>query len=713
MALSSRILTGLGAGVGVGLFLGDLVEPLRVVADGFVRLLQMTVLPYVTVSIVISLGQLDLAEARRLGVRAGAVLAALWGLALGFVFLFPLVFPETENAAFFSRALVEPPAPFDFVGLYIPSNPFHSLANSVVPAIVLFSVIVGVALIGVERKARLIDVLAVASETIGRATRFVTSLTPYGVFALAAVAAGTMSLQQIERVEVYLVAYVSMALLMALWVLPGLIGAVTAIPYRAVMAPLRDALITAFLAGDYFIVLPLLIESSKGLLARHGVVEEHASGLPDVIVPASFNFPHTGKLLSISFVLFAGWFADAAVPPQGYPQLALAGLLTLFGSLNAAVPFLLELFRIPADVFELFLATSVVNSRVGTLVGAMHTVTVALIGSAAVAGAVRFDARRVARYALTTLVLTIGVVLGLRIGFQTVLAREFQGAAIVYGMTTVLGHERATVAAAPGETPPPADAGSLLDSVRARGVLRVGFVDGRLPYVFRNADGALVGLDVELAQLLAKDLDVAVEFVPFSSAAFLDGVAAGLCDVGIGGQPVTPRLAVGSRFSEPYLDETLAFVVRDHLRSRFTSWSALREHDGLTVGIPPLPYYVREVQERLPRASLVTFEADSDPFRDGSRFEAVVFPAERGSVLTMLHPAWTVVVPQPGVIKVPLAFPIGRRDEELARFVDTWIELKRRDGTLEALSDHWISGRAATASAPRWSIVRNVLGWLR
>ena len=31
-------------------------------------------------------------------------------------------------------------------------------------------------------------------------------------------------------------------------------------------------------------------------------------------MPASFNFPHTGKLLSLSFVLFAGWFADAPVP---------------------------------------------------------------------------------------------------------------------------------------------------------------------------------------------------------------------------------------------------------------------------------------------------------------------------------------------------------------------------------------------------------------
>ena len=89
-----------------------------------------------------------------------------------------------------------------------------------------------------------------------------------------------------------------------------------------------------------------------------------AAALPDVIVPASFNFPHSGKLLSISFVLFAGWFADAVVSLADYPRLALSGLVTFFGSLNAAVPFLLDLFRIPADTFQLFLATGVINSRV-------------------------------------------------------------------------------------------------------------------------------------------------------------------------------------------------------------------------------------------------------------------------------------------------------------------------------------------------------------
>ncbi len=84
MSFSVRILVGLIAGIAVGLFLGDLVEPLRLVADGFVKLLQMTVLPYVVISIVSSLGSLSREEASRLGVRAGVVLAGLWLLALLF-----------------------------------------------------------------------------------------------------------------------------------------------------------------------------------------------------------------------------------------------------------------------------------------------------------------------------------------------------------------------------------------------------------------------------------------------------------------------------------------------------------------------------------------------------------------------------------------------------------------------------------------------------
>jgi hypothetical protein len=46
-------------------------------------------------------------------------------------------------------------------------------------------------------------------------------------------------------------------------------------------------------------------------------------------------------------------------------------------------------------------------------------------------------------------------------------------------------------------------------------------------------------------------------------------------------------------------------------------------------------------------------------------------------------------------------------------FVNSWIELKRRDRTLDRLYDHWILGESAEHAKPRWSVIRDVLGWVQ
>lgn len=716
MSSSTKILIGLLAGVFVGLFFGEHASVLKVVADGFVKLLQMTVLPYITLSIITSLGGLSYDQVKTLGIRAGTVLIGLWCLALVFTFLIPLAFPAIETASFFSATLVERRPPFNFVDLFIPSNPFYALSNNVVPAVVLFSVFVGVALIGVERKHTALDVFGVAKEALSKATKFVVGLTPYGIFAIAAHTAGTLNLEQIARIQVYLITYVIVASLVALWVLPGLVSALTPFSYREVLGPTRDALITAFMAADLFIVLPILIQACKELLERRQLVDETTRTLPDVIVPTSFNFPHTGKLLSISFILFAGWFADAAVPVTEYPRLALTGLLTFFGSLSAAVPFLLDLFRIPADTFQLFLATGVVNSRFGALLAAVHTVTVALLGSAAIVGSLRFNAARVARYLIITLVLSGVTIGGLRALFATVMKSTFAGEELVYSMRPLMSDRDARLVKQADlgdalEKP----AGPLIDAIKKRGMLRVGVFIDRLPFVFLNRERRLVGFDVEMAHLLARDLGAKVEFVQLEESRALPHLlATGRIDLAMTGFPITPERAAGMLFSDPYLDETFAFVVKDHLREEFSGWANIRDLAAFPVALPDLPYFIDRLKARAPGLKLQvvdSFNKIEEGLQKGT-FDAVALPAERGSVLTLLYPKYTVVVPEPGVVKIPLAYPLAGGDPNWAYFLNTWIELKRRDGTIDALYGHWILGKQAGKRQPRWSIMRDVLGWV-
>ena len=363
----------------------------------------------------------------------------------------------------------------------------------------------------------------------------------------------------------------------------------------------------------------------------------------------------------------------------------------------------------------------VINSRFGSLLAAVHTVAVTLLGSAAILGAIRFSLARIARYLLITAAITLFTIGGLRAAFNTAFAGSFAGEELVYGMRPLLTGRDARLMkpvelgedereAAPTE--------SLLQRIAQRGTIRVGVLADRLPFVFMNREGFLVGFDVEMAQLLARDLGVKAQFVQMEAAGpgvprlFLAGDA---IDVAMTGFPVTARRASQILHSEPYLNETLAFLVKDQLRQEFSSWPGIRELGAFPVLIPAVQYFSDVVKARAPALRLTvaaSMKQIEQALKSGSA-DAVVLPAERGSVLSLLHPKYTVVVPEPGIVKIPLAYPVARRDQEFAAFLNTWIELKRRDGTIDALHEHWILGKQATKRQPRWSIMRDILHWVQ
>jgi ABC-type amino acid transport substrate-binding protein len=261
----------------------------------------------------------------------------------------------------------------------------------------------------------------------------------------------------------------------------------------------------------------------------------------------------------------------------------------------------------------------------------------------------------------------------------------------------------------------PRKGASILETVRARGRIRVGFIPDQRPYSHLNSRAELVGFDVEMAHALGVELGVAVEFAPVPRDRFEEVLEAGGVDLVMAGVVLTTRRASRVEFSPPYLDETLAFVVPDHRRAEFSDAEWVRAQPGLRVGVPDLPYVRQLLEREFPNVTIVSLPLnDSEGYfagRNGQHLDAALLTAERGSFLTLLYPAYSVAVPHPLEIRAPLAYPVARHDVELARFLGLWIDLKRKDGTIQALYDHWILGKDAKARRPRWSILRDVLHW--
>jgi Na+/H+-dicarboxylate symporter len=93
---------------------------------------------------------------------------------------------------------------------------------------------------------------------------------------------------------------------MTFWVLPGLAAALTPFRYKDLVGTVRAALITTFATGSLFVVLPVLAERSKELFTKVEPDTDETESAVDVIIPTSFSLPSVGKILTLSFVLFAG-----------------------------------------------------------------------------------------------------------------------------------------------------------------------------------------------------------------------------------------------------------------------------------------------------------------------------------------------------------------------------------------------------------------------
>jgi Na+/H+-dicarboxylate symporter len=715
MTLSRKIVIGLASGITCGLFFGEICGGLSIIGNAYIALMQMTVLPYIVLALIVNIGGLTLDTARHLAARAAVVMLALWGIAIAVILLMTQALPEWKTGGFFSTSLLIPPESVDFLSLYIPANPFRSLSENLVPAVVVFCICIGIAFIGITRKESVIEPMRVMLDAMSKVTLAVARLTPYGVFAIAASAAGTITVDEIGRLQAYMIIYISAAFILSFIALPLAVTAVTPFTYREILNSSRGALLTAFAANNYFIVLPLLIENLKELYQSHEMGGEKVDGAIDITLPIGFPFPNIGRLLALVFIPFGAWFVGRPLEFFQYPMLAVTGLPTFFAKVTVAVPYLLNQFHLPADLFHLFLLSGIINGHVSSMVGAMHLFTFTAITAAVVTGRARFQrGRSIAAVAATALLIaTCTVATHSYLGWFH--SRTDSQVNVIEGMQKIADPAPTVVLDRAVPNPRPLRDGQFrLDRIRERGTIRVGYLTGNLPFSYVNADNEVVGFDIEMAHQLAINLDVSLELVPFNHPENISHhLAQDHCDLIMSGIPATPSQFLEVAFTRSYIKLNPALVVPDHIRTEVDTLDELLSAKDLQIGVVSDPSIMRLVERRLPEGSAVEiprvaefFEAETPP-ADG-----LVISAEAGSAWTLIYPEFQVVLPFKDVVSWPLGYATAPGDDEFLRFLDLWVDLMRDDGFIARLRDHWILGRTAVPRKPRWSVIRDVLHWV-
>jgi ABC-type amino acid transport substrate-binding protein len=373
------------------------------------------------------------------------------------------------------------------------------------------------------------------------------------------------------------------------------------------------------------------------------------------------------------------------------------------------------LLHIPADTFRFFPAVdNLVGARFGTLLAAMYTLVLALLGAGAVRGLLRIRWPKLGRWVVASLGLILLSLGGTRWFFEHVVGHEYTQYRAFVGMSLTREYGPATVTNSSMPPPPPHEPGrSRLQEIGRRGFLRVGYFKDALPFAFMNEQSNLVGFDIEMAHVLAREMGVRLELVLIDRAGAAAMLDAGTIDIVMSGMVMTLEHAADMTLSKPYMEQTLAFIVEDHRRDQFSSRDEVKHLKNLRIGVLNSPYYTAKLRQYLPDARLVPLDSPRAFFGPKGRdLDAMLYSAEAGSAWCLIYPAYAVAVPQPDLLRAPIAYGIARGDRELADYVDTWIELKKEDRTIETLYDHWILGQEFAVEHPRWSVIRDVLHWV-
>jgi proton glutamate symport protein len=677
-------------------------------------------LPYIIISLIGGIGKLTIEQAKQLAKYAVLVLLMMWAIIGTVLVLLPLALPDLTSASFYSSSLVEPAKEIKLINIFIPKNFFASLSNNQIPAVVIFCIALGIALISSKEKQEVFKLFDVLAEAVMRVIKFVVKLTPIGVFAMTASAAGTMEFADLGRLQGYFILYTVAVLILGFAILPGLIASLTPFKYKDVVSIAWSAMVLSFAAAKVLVALPLIIESIKELFEKYKVEDPNAVTVAEMLVPISYPFPNTGKLLSLFFIPFTAWFVGSPLVFGDYPVLLLSGLASYFGNVAVAMPFLLDLMRLPADMFQIFLLTGVYCGRMSDALGAMDMFTFAALVASASSGMLRIQWRRVILILAGSVIVFLIAIVGVRSYLGYVSEGAYNKDKVLSSMQLMETIVQSTIVETGSKNPVQLKPGqSSLERIKERGVIRVGYDPERLPFSYTNVAGRLVGFDIDMAQRLAHELGVTIEFVPFAFGTLSSQLGGDEFDIAMSGVYGTAEQSGNVRFSDPYMFATMALVVPDHRDQEFSTPGAIKRLESVRVGVHSSLTNMDVVQTAMSgykNVEIVVLDSYVDFFEQkgkGEGLDALYTGAESGSAWTLLYPGYQVVTPWLDDYTVPLVYPYSStEDSQMDEFIDHWVLLKKHDGTTDKVYEHWVLGQGSEKKEPRWSVVRNVLGWV-
>jgi Na+/H+-dicarboxylate symporter/ABC-type amino acid transport substrate-binding protein len=671
-------------GIATGVIFGERCQVFARFGEAYIMLMKMTILPYLICAIIGGIGRFESTQAREILKKGILFIALTWFINIVMIYFTVFSFPKPKGGQIGSFITSGPPA-LDFAELLIPENIFYALANNIVPAAVIFSLLVGIALINLKEKRTFMDFLEIFGSALTRITQWIARITPLGTFLIIATQVGMIDLATVKQVGTYLILYIFTLLFITLWIFPRLTNLFTSIPTLRWLKDLFPILLLAYTANTVIVCLPYIIQ----LLEKKTQFSEKAQDQNEGIVSIVFTLPFSSFFITV-FIFFSALLYNVPIPGLAQVQLFLTTFLTGLGAIGPgswlnSLTFLLDVLGLPLDALELFILTMPFTSGFQSVLSAMQITSVSLFITLACQKRLIVSWRNAAKSLLIT-ALPVLLIFG---GIWTLKPLPLIE---TEGRTICDLDVRNDVPVTIYTTPQKSASGDPFDRILESKVLRVGYNPHAIPFCFYNSRGNLVGYDIAFAYELAHDLDCRLELVPMEYPTAVDAVNHNAFDIGMSAISISEKRLEHGSFTLPYLQAKLVLVAPDKKRKEFSKLAPILKKPTLKIAVLKDTCYVLMAKKLFPRHELILIE-NPDEFAEGSIADFLFWSEQDAISWVIRNPRFSVIFPDPALGIDSLGYLVRQDAIRLLNFLDQWLELKKNEGFTQKQYNQWILGK--------------------
>ncbi|MBS1155656.1 MAG: amino acid transporter substrate-binding protein [Proteobacteria bacterium] len=192
----------------------------------------------------------------------------------------------------------------------------------------------------------------------------------------------------------------------------------------------------------------------------------------------------------------------------------------------------------------------------------------------------------------------------------------------------------------------------------------------------------LSGIDIDLAQSLARDLGVTPVFVDSSFARLIDDVSQDRCDLAMFAVGILPQRAQKLGFTRPYLQSDI-YAITTRANRRIKHWDDI-DKPGVVVAVAKGTLHETVMREKLKHASLEVLDSPHAREQEVESGRADVFITDYPYSRRMLETTnWARLVAPPGIYHLTdYAYAMQKGDDAWLARIERFVSQIKRDGRL-------------------------------